>query len=131
MPKNSDWRVFGRYYVYLAYDKNDTPWIVMLNILEKYNYSNVLHAFNNLKEINDYYSRFGKEYKYYQIVIISQNRAKELEVMINNHTKLKKIYNNQKIMNTVLYLKGGTFNYISSNYVFKGMENNGNTKNRH
>ncbi|MDD3138013.1 MAG: caspase family protein, partial [Lachnospiraceae bacterium] len=75
MPNNNEWRAFGQYYVYLAYDKEETPWIVMINILKKYNYSNVLHAFNNLNEIRNYYSRFGKEYKYHQIVIISQGKV--------------------------------------------------------
>ena len=36
--------------------------------------------------------------------------------MIEQHKKLKRIYNNQAIKNTVVYLHDGKFNYISSNY---------------
>ena len=122
MPENGDWRVFGRYYIYMAHDKDEVPWIVMLNILEKYNYSNVLHAINNLKEINNYYAKFGKEYGYYQLILISQDREKELFRMINSHTKLQRIYNNQEIKNTVVYLHDGKLNYVSSNYKHEDME---------
>ena len=116
ISRNSEWKIFGKYYIFLAYDKGDTPWLIMLNILNKYNYSNVLHAFKNLLEIKNYYSRFGKKYEYHQIIVISKSRAKELETMINSHTKIKKMYNDGKIKNTILYLEGGEFNYISCNY---------------
>lgn len=117
MSNNKEWRVFGKYYVYLAYDKSENPWIVMLNVLDKINYSKTLHSFNNLKAIKDYYDRFGKEYKYYQIVVlISQSKVKELEVIMDRHTKLKRVFNNQEIMNTVIYLKEGKFKFVSANY---------------
>lgn len=119
MPNNAEWRVFGQYYVYLAYDKEQTPWIVMINILKKYNYSNILHAFNNLHEIKKYYSRFGTEYKYYQIVIISKGNEKKLEHEVNVVNKIKKIYYNKDIMNTVVYLQSGKFNLAFANYSTK------------
>lgn len=123
MSNNNEWRVFGKYYVYLAYDQNDTPWIIMVNILKKYNYSNVLHAFNNLHEIKNYYSKFGKEYKYQQIVIISQGKEKELEKMISKQTKIRRLYNNNEVLNSVMYLKAGRLNLVSSNYIDKSTNN--------
>ena len=116
LPENKDWRVFGHYYIYTSYNKKGEKWIIMLNILKKYNYSNVFHAVNNLKEISNYYSKFGKTYRYYQLILISENKERELNKMIEQHKKLKRIYNNQAIKNTVVYLHDGKFNYISSNY---------------
>lgn len=116
MLGNSDWRVFGRYYIYMANNKNGEQCIVMLNILQKYNYTNVYHAINNLKEIRDYYSKFGKKYEYYQIILISKYRENDLNKMMKSHKKLQKIYSNKEIKNTIVYLNNGKFEYISSNY---------------
>ena len=50
------------------------------------------------------------------MILISENKERELNKMIEQHKKLKRIYNNQAIKNTVVYLHDGKFNYISSNY---------------
>ena len=119
MPNNTEWRVFGQYYVYLAYDNEQTPWIVMINVLKKYNYSNVLHALTNLDEIRTYYSRFGKSYKYYQIIIISKGNEKKFEHTISVQRKLKRKFNNKEIMNTVAYLQEGKINPVFANYALE------------
>ena len=121
VPENSEWRVFGQHYVYLAHDDRGEAWLVMLNILKKYNYSSVIHAFNNLQEIRNYYLKFGKNYNCYQLVLIPEgtDNVKQLNKTIATHPKLKKLYNTSKVMNTVVFLKNGKFNYISSNYESK------------
>lgn len=116
MTANTEWKVYGQYYVYLAYDKEHIPWIVMINVLRKENYSSVLHAFKNLLEIKKYYSRFGTKYKYYQVVIIPKGNEKKLLHTISVQSKIKKIYNSKEIMNTIVYLQAGKFNLVSTNH---------------
>lgn len=116
MEPDSEWRVFGEIFVYMAKDINGKQWIIMLNVLKKMNYSNVLHAINNLREVRQYYEKFGREYQYYQVVLISKEREKELMKTINTHTKIKRMYGDNAIKNSVVYLHGGKFVRIIDNY---------------
>lgn len=115
MEPDSEWRVFGEHFTYMATDSAGQKWIVMLNLLKKMNYASVLHAFNNLKEVSEYYDRFGKKYKYYQLVLISKGRNSELDKVISTHTKIKRIFYNKKIENVIVYLQNGSFYKVSDN----------------
>lgn len=116
MEEDSEWRVFGEFFVYMAKDTDGKTWIIMLNILKKMNYSSVIHAIKNLREVRQYYKKFGKEYKYHQVVLISKGREEELMKMINTHTKIKRMYDDRGIENSIVYLQDGKFVKIMDNY---------------
>jgi len=54
IEKNSEWRVFGNYHIYLANDKIGNTNIIMLNILDTVCYSKVLHSFSNFTFAHDF-----------------------------------------------------------------------------
>ena len=116
LEPDSEWRVFGEFFVYMAKDVNGNQWIVMLNTLKKMNYSSVFHAINNLIEVKAYYEKFGKEYQYYQVILITKGRENELLKTIKTHTKLKHKFDNNKVKNSVVYLQDGRFVRIVDNY---------------
>ena len=116
MKPDAEWRVFGENFVYIAKDVNGKQWIVMLNALKKMNYSSVLHATKNLFEVKSYYEKFGKEYQYCQVILISKGREDELFKTINTHTKIKRMFNNKEVKNSVVYLQEGKFIRIVDNY---------------
>lgn len=113
---DTEWRVFGEFFVYTAKDVDEKQWIVMLNTLKKMNYSSVLHATKNLLEVKSYYEKFGKEYQYCQIILISKGRENELIKTINTHTKIKRIFDNKEVKNSLVYLQDGKFIRIVDNY---------------
>lgn len=116
MEPDSEWRVFGEFFVYMAKDICGNQWIVMLNVLKKMNYSSVIHAIKNLREVRQYYEKFGKGYKYFQVVLISKGREGDLLKTINTHTKLKRMYDDNGIRNSVVYQQDGEFVRIMDNY---------------
>ncbi|MGN8945247.1 caspase family protein [Bariatricus sp. HCP28S3_E4] len=116
MEADLEWRAFGEFFVYMAKDTDEKQWIVMLNILKKMNYSSVIHAIKNLREVRKYYEKFGKEYKYHQVILISKGREEELIKTINTHTKIKRMYDDRGIKNSVVYLQDGKFVKIMDNY---------------
>lgn len=115
LEPDSEWRVFGEYYTYKAIDMNGNEWIIMLNILKKMNNASVMHAFKNLKSVCMYYKEFGKEYRYYQLVLIKKGNYVELNKVINSRPKIMSLFRNKSVINEVVYLKNGVLHKIIGN----------------
>lgn len=109
MKPDTQWKVFGENYTFSGLDSNGKDMIIMLNVLNKMNYSNVIHAFKNLNEVRKYYESFGKGFNYHQIVLIKKEREDELRKVIKTHTKIKSLFQNKAVFNEVVYLEKGTF----------------------
>ena len=43
--------------------------------------------------------------------------------MISKQTKIRRLYNNNEVLNSVMYLKAGRLNLVSSNYIDKSTNN--------
>lgn len=113
----SEWRVFGKCYLYDAINYRGDETLVLMNIVEKTNYANVYHAINNLLEIKRYYDKFGRDYRYRQVIVAkSRITAEKIAKQIEEHTKLVKIFRNENIENDLVYLDDGQLIYMSSNH---------------
>lgn len=117
LPKNSEWRIFGKYYVYSAYNYAEQPYVIILNIIENVSYANVLHALRNIYEIKSFYERFGKEYQYHQFIVIkTKNKIDEVAKIINSKTKLRNMFYKKSVDNTLLYLENGELHFVDANH---------------
>lgn len=113
----SEWRVFGTCYLYDAINYRGDESLVMMNVVKKTNYANVLHAFSNLLEIKRYFEKLGKEYRYRQVVVAkSRESAEQIYEQIQMSTKLSRIYYNRDIENDLVYLSDGQLMYANSNH---------------
>lgn len=117
LPLNQEWRIFGKVYVYKAITYQREEGIIVLNVVNKLNYANVLHALRNAVAIKKYYDKFGKKYRYRQLIVLNSLMAAEaFEKLLALHPKLTKFFRSQNIENTLLYLDLGQLIYIDSNH---------------
>ncbi|MGN0151046.1 MAG: PIN-like domain-containing protein [Wujia sp.] len=113
----SEWSVSGNCYLYNAINYRGDEALVLMNIVEKANYANVYHAFNNLLEIKRYFDRLGKEFKYRQVVVArSRNIAEQISYQLHSIDKLAKVFKNSDIENDLVYLDDGILIYMNSNH---------------
>ena len=118
LPKNQEWRTFGKHYIYLAHNYENEPCIAVLNIVSSVTYASVLHAFKNIHGIRRFYESFGKDYKYYQFVVLnSSGKIEEIEKLMKEKTKLYNLfYKKKEVENTLLYLENGELQFVSANH---------------
>ena len=117
LPLNQEWRVFGKLYVYRAITCQDEKSIIVLNVVTRMNYDNALHALRNAVSVKKYYDRFGKKYRYRQLVVaLSERAADSFEILMNVHPKLSRFFRSENIENTLLYLDKGELIYVDSNH---------------
>ncbi len=112
----SEWRIFGKTHAYSAVSSNQRSAIILVNRLERFNHSNVLHAIKNIYEIKDYYTRYGKEYHYYSFIIISQGRHQELLSMIGKNPQIKRLFEKGTVQTFIGCLKKGKLEVNASNF---------------
>lgn len=113
----AEWRVFGICYLYDAMNYRGDEALVMMNIVNRINYSNVLHAFTNLLEIKRYFKKLGKEYRYRQVVVAkSRESAEQIYDQVQTHSKLSQIFYHSGIENDLVYLSDGKLMYENSNH---------------
>lgn len=118
MPKNTEWRIFGQSYIYQASCNDDENCLIVINIVKKFNYANVLHAINNGREIKGYYKRFGLEYRIRQLIVTnSEIGAKSLQKTIETYAKLRRMFDRKDIENTLVCLGDGELLYVDSNHL--------------
>lgn len=115
ISNNTAWRIFGTTYAYTAILPDKSPCIILVNILKRLNHANVLHSIKNIIEVQDYYNQFGVVYKYYQIIVISEGRDKELIKIMEHTPKFKRLFNRNDISNSVVYLKEGKMHTVFTN----------------
>ncbi len=113
---NNEWRVFGNYHIYIAENSDGERCLVMLNILKRVNYANILHAFNNLIEVQKYYETFGKTYEGYQYILVRNiDMWREMQNLMQDKPKLIKAFNSRKVHNMILCSFHGELNYLAHN----------------
>lgn len=113
----SEWRVFGKYYLFDANNYQGDDSLVLMNIIDKTNYSNVYHAINNMLVIKSYYDKFGRDYKFRQVVVAkSRNNAEKILQQIQTNKKLTRIFDNSDIENDLTFLDDGKLIYLYSNH---------------
>ena len=113
----SEWRVFGKCYLFDASDYQGDDSLVLMNIIDKTNYSNVFHAINNMIEIKKYYDKFGRDYKFRQVVVAkSYDTAEQILQQIKTNKKLTRIFDNSSIENDLVFLDDGNLIYLYSNH---------------
>ena len=113
----SEWRVFGNCYLYDAINYLGDRALILMNVIEKVNYASVYHAFNNMLEIKRYFDKFGKEFKYRQVVVAkSHHCAEQISYQLHSNVKLAKIFENGDIENDLVYLDDGILIYLDSNH---------------
>ena len=117
IPHNPDWRIFSRGFVFNATDFQGNDCRVILSIINHTNYSSVLHNIQAGYEIKKYYERFGKKYRYRQIIVGKDEKiVADFRKVVKDHTKLERLLMNTTIENTLVYLKEGDFVYVDSNH---------------
>lgn len=114
---SSEWRVFGDCHLYEAINYRGDECLVMMNIVNKRNYANILYALMNLLEIKKYFVKLGKEYKYHQVVVAkSREDAEQIKNQIRTHKKLSHIFYGDDIENDLVYVNDGNLVYVDSNH---------------
>ncbi len=117
IPRNQDWRTFSKGYVFDAVDYQGHECRILLNIIRHSNHASVLHNIRDGFELKKYYERFGKEYRYRQIIMgKNKNSCEAFCKTMDNTPKLKRLFNNNEIENTLVYLDEGKLVYLDSNH---------------
>jgi hypothetical protein len=117
IQENDEWRVFGKYYIYRGLNLKGKESLIMLNIVDRISYANILHAFRNLNNIRSYYKAFGKQYDCLQVILVSsKDKADKLNDMMNKKTRLRTWFNKKQVKNVILYASEGSLIYVNSNY---------------